>query len=412
MNKNFLLEKNMKKGVQGMKKLIVIMVFMFSFIAYSNEREEKRITIITTQKSTIANIFEMVQKEYGVFFNFNKDIDLTQIADVKYKNVSLEETMYLIASQFNLKIERITESMYLVSIDTTAGTRRAEKEEMKITKKFQLGHNNASFVNFLSKFYKNIDIVEINNEIVVRGNYDIMNQAEMFAKDFSKVERKLQFHKLEYIKAEEVLKILKEAAIIKYSVIDSKNNILMMEYDDIYKEMIEKIIKEADKAEETLFIEMLIVDKQISRSDVIGVDYPEQFNVTRSFKDFTGEELFPVGVEAKNTFSTAKILSQPKVFTTNNKNATVHIGDKFPLVSSEEIEDEEGTVTKKDKVEYVDTGIVLNFLPVIKDETIALTMDMEIKTVNGYITGGYGSYPLFKNKKIKNEINLIGSCKM
>ncbi len=408
-----------------MKKLGLIIICIILFVtglAAEDELEtkkeekaektiEKRIDIFSTQKMTITTFFEQLSNEYGVFFNFGDAVNTKQLIDVNLRNVSLNEAIYVISKQYSIQTEKITDKTYFVSkYEGKAETR----EEIQQTRIYRVKKGVSTLEETIKTIFKGLKTKIINEEnIVVTANYNSIKQIDSFVEEFNQsMERKRDLmegnYKLSYINPEEALKIINSKVKIEKSAVDTKNNLLLLTYDNSLKEEVENIIKLIDIEESSVLIEIMILDKYFSKEDNFGFEFNKEFTVTKNTGEINFNNFLPKTFEFNQTFANTKVLSQPKLLTTNKKTAEIHIGDRVPVIKGVTIIDKDsGDKERVPEIEYVNLGIILKVIPTVhNDEKISLDIKLEISSINGYTASEFGNFPVFNNKNLSSNIFL------
>jgi type II secretory pathway component GspD/PulD (secretin) len=117
---------------------------------------------------------------------------------------------------------------------------------------------------------------------------------------------------------------------------------------------------------------------------------------------------FNIIVSALKTQNNTKIVSNPTVVTLNNTEATLNIGQEFP-VPSYTYNSERGTF-EVSGFQYKPIGVILRVTPQVNAQgTIRLALEPEVSQQNGSTTfGGAGgaSIPIIATRKVKTQISL------
>lgn len=117
---------------------------------------------------------------------------------------------------------------------------------------------------------------------------------------------------------------------------------------------------------------------------------------------------FNIIVSALKTQNNTKIVSNPTVVTLNNTEATLNIGQEFP-VPSYTYNSERGTF-EVSGFQYKPIGVILRVTPQVNAQgTIRLALEPEVSQQNGSTTfGGAGgaSIPIIATRKVKTQVSL------
>jgi type IV pilus secretin PilQ/predicted competence protein len=113
--------------------------------------------------------------------------------------------------------------------------------------------------------------------------------------------------------------------------------------------------------------------------------------------------MFDAVISAAASKGKAKVLSDPKIATLNNKEATINITTQIPYTTSETTGSTPPITTTK--VTYLTTGIVLKVLPIItSDGKVSLKLNPDVSQVSPTITAVAGGAPGIDSRSIDTEI--------
>ena len=113
--------------------------------------------------------------------------------------------------------------------------------------------------------------------------------------------------------------------------------------------------------------------------------------------------MFDAVISAAASKGKAKVLSDPKIATLNNKEAVINITTQIPYTTSETTGSTPPITTTK--VTYLTTGIILKVLPVItSDGKVSLKLNPEVSQVSPTITAVAGGAPGIDTRSIDTEI--------
>lgn len=408
-----------------MKKLLAVFLLLFSVIVFAEEnttqtavttnesitQEVKRTDIWSTQKMSISSFFDILGREFGVVFNFGATVDTRRLIDVNYRKISLEEALYVISRQYDLNIEKITDVMYYVSnYDGKAGNR----DEYTQTKIYKLSGDIDKVDETINQFYKGIYTKVINrNTLAVSTNYNLMKQVDALIENIEKTQTvkateftEESYYKFSYISAEESVKILTQKGLVIKAAVDIKNNAIFITHNKKDKEDLDTCIKLIDKKDDPVLIEIMLLDKHFTKDSTIGFDFKDNFIVTKNFSDLKMGDFIPQNFDFNEQLTNTRILSQPKLLTTDKKQASIHMGERVPIITKVTVtEKDSGDTEKTPDIEYIPVGITMKATPTIRNEDeISLDMEIEISSISGYSTTDYGDFPIFNTKKMNSNI--------
>lgn len=203
---------------------------------------------------------------------------------------------------------------------------------------------------------------------------------------------------LEYGDPTVVSNLLKSMLGIKQIQTDDRLPMIMIKDQPEVMVLAEKLIKSQDIAEPEVMLEMEIMEVRRSAVTDLGVDWPTQLTVLSegtltldALKNLSSSDIglsptLSVIFDGKD--ANANLLANPRIRVTNRKKATIHIGDKEPIISSNVSSN--GVIS--DNVQYIDTGIKLQVEPDISmggDVTIILSL--EVSSISGVVTTSTGA---------------------
>ncbi|MFP4370934.1 MAG: type II secretion system protein GspD [Halanaerobium sp.] len=158
-------------------------------------------------------------------------------------------------------------------------------------------------------------------------------------------------------------------------IIDLSSEGLLVSCREKELSKLNKIVEEIDRPQKQIMIKARV--EEISRTEIreLGIN-PNQLSELKIIKNKEGniEELkpdWPDTLKALNEKGLSNILANPSLMTLDRKKAKLIIGDQIP-VKLERVEDEQTVST----INYIEAGIVLEFLPKIINESSVL---LEIK---------------------------------
>ncbi len=129
-----------------------------------------------------------------------------------------------------------------------------------------------------------------------------------------------------------------------------------------------------------------------------------------------GGENFEVMLHALEEDGDVKVLSAPRVLTQNNQEAAILVGEKFPIIESQNSSGGADTITSTTLKYYENIGIQLNVIPqVCEDNHINMIVHPIVSSIDGYEQGvvssgatdqGLTRYPRLKVREAQTQILL------
>lgn len=223
--------------------------------------------------------------------------------------------------------------------------------------------------------------------------------------------------------------------------VDGRTNGLIVTEQSSKMETIRTVIARLDKPTQQIMIETRFIEVTNDDLDKIGVNWSsledygatgggstvddgKGFNLsnrerTNTFSDLKGmvtetsssvfsADQFRLVISALQTNTKSKLVSNPTVVTLNNQEATISIGDEFPIPSYT-YNDETGQF-EVDGFEYKDIGVILKVKPSVNNrDLITLNVMPEVSARTGQVTfGGAGEaeIPIISSRKTTTQIAL------
>lgn len=190
-------------------------------------------------------------------------------------------------------------------------------------------------------------------------------------------------------------------------VADPNTNSLIVVGEPGAVSMLQQIVDKLDRIPEQVMIETLIVEASLDSSRQFGLEWTAAQNKAFGNKDLTGKIQSVFGLQSSTTNTTGfrytltgsdltafmsalqtdtgfKVLSTPRIFTSNNTQATINISQSVPYVTSQQ-EDSNGNYTFN--YSFLDVGIVLTVTPQISPSgTVMLDVTQTANDLQGYTT--------------------------
>jgi general secretion pathway protein D len=201
--------------------------------------------------------------------------------------------------------------------------------------------------------------------------------------------------------------------------VDSANNALIVRADAIEYASVERFLKEIDVAPDQVLIEITIAEVTLNDSLKYGVEWffkndDQKFNfsktgkVSSAFPGFAFTYTVPdvdVAINALGSVTDVNVISAPKIFTLDNKSATLQVGDQVPVITQSATGVRDATdPTIVNSVQFRDTGIVLRVTPRIsKGGTVFVDVHQEVSSAIPTTTSGIDS-PTIQQRKLSSSV--------
>ncbi len=246
------------------------------------------------------------------------------------------------------------------------------------------------------------------------GSYKIGRSLFVSSKDKIKRETLItKMVRLKNLNVEEARNLIKD--LVEVINVSKETNTLVVIGSPEEIKRVDGILEEADKPQLQVIIEAKIIEVNKDALQELGIDWSDY--ITTSFQESRRNASLsdletPVGspfriyklarsaiqfetilkmLESKNK---AKVLSNPRIATLNNKEAEIFVGDRVPyqvtIVSG-------GTTTTE--VRFVEPGIRLKITPsIIEKDFVVIKIEPEVSYIYGW-RGPQDQYPWIKARK-------------
>jgi general secretion pathway protein D len=201
--------------------------------------------------------------------------------------------------------------------------------------------------------------------------------------------------------------------------VDFANNALMIRADGTEYASIERLLREVDVAPDQVMIEVVIAEVTLNDTLKYGVEWffknaDQTFDlsktgiVSKAFPGFAFTYKVPdvdVALNALGTLTDVKVISSPKLFTLNNKPATLQVGDQVPIITQTASGVRTATdLTVVNSVQLRDTGILLRVTPRIgKSGAVFVEVKQEVSNAIATDTSGIDS-PTIQQRKLSTTV--------
>jgi general secretion pathway protein D len=111
-------------------------------------------------------------------------------------------------------------------------------------------------------------------------------------------------------------------------------------------------------------------------------------------------------INALSTVSDVNIISSPTLMVTENKKATLQVGNDVPILTQASQSTQGGNAPIVNSVTYRSTGVILNITPRVADDgRVLLDIEQESSDIAGGINTGINS-PAFVQRKVKTTVTV------
>ena len=208
----------------------------------------------------------------------------------------------------------------------------------------------------------------------------------------------------------QTLNMIKTMVKTRDVFIDEKLNLLVMKDTPEAIRLAEKLIATQDRAEPEVMLEVEVLEVKRSRLMDLGIQYPNTFTAlnianqtTQTFQGGTAVVSAPTQTQNILTVDTLKnlgggnisvspnpqlnlrkedgdvqILANPRIRVMNKQKASIHIGDKVPVITTTST----ANVGVSESVNYLDVGLRLDVEPqVYLDNEVGIKVGLEVSNI-------------------------------
>lgn len=389
--------------------LLYVIIALFSQKVSSNETFEGNFKDVSL-KNLLYFITSKLPDNYIIEVEEEKKISIT------FKNTTLNQALKILAKYAELEIIKINNNTFLIVPKNKANI---YKQKQKIV--IQLVYTPADYVrNILYSHEKDTIILVDNfsNSLIIETPVDkIKNLAEL-VKIFDRPNSELstKVYKLDNAKASDILPILNNSLYIfqepvikeqiKISVDERTNSIVVTAPKFVINNIEDLLSSIIDKKLPQVMIDIQVIELNKNKMKDLGI-YPGENStlttLTEKAPDFsatnqggtTDNQQIIVFVESdKVAFpirtsinlqllmlekeGVARILANPKILTSDGKEAKIFLGDRVPYITTN-VTSTGATSYVSQIVNYVEVGVTMQFLPrVTKDKYVTLKINPQV----------------------------------
>lgn len=173
--------------------------------------------------------------------------------------------------------------------------------------------------------------------------------------------------------------------------VDDRLNLLVMRDTPDAIRLAERIIAVQDLAEPEVMLHVEVLEVKRGRLLDLGVQYPNQFSLINptplsplslnSLKGISSSDIAispTPAVNLKKEDSDVNILANPRIRVKNREKAKIHIGDKVPVITTTST----ANVGISESVSYLDVGLKLDVEPsVLMREDVQIKVNLEVSNI-------------------------------
>ena len=207
-------------------------------------------------------------------------------------------------------------------------------------------------------------------------------------------------------------------------VAEQSSNTLLLSANQRYFQQIRQIIDEIDAAQPQVMIQVLLAEVTLDNTTELGMEWSytgskgdvsygvgTDFAIADQLKTFGGFSSAVTGsdftflLRALKHQGRLEVLSRPQIVTSDNKPATINIGQKVPLVDQTRLDSQNNLTTS---YRYEDVGVNLSVTPKISPDGF---VKMEIGTTNSAISSALvevnksSTVPIINQRKANTTVS-------
>lgn len=296
--------------------------------------------------ATLKQLFEVISRQTGIDFIFDREVRLDQRTTVFVRNSSIDDVMRFVLMTNQLERKILGENMLLIYPNTPQKQR--EYQEL-IARTFYISNGDVkSIANMIRAVVKTRDlhIDEKLGAIIMRDTADAVRMAERLVANLDIADAEVMLE----------LEVLEVGANTLYN--------LGIQYPDSFSIS----VVGAGGTPGTLTLPEL----RSGRSDLVRITL--------------SDPLFAVNF--RNTLGQSNLLANPRVRVRNKEKARIHIGDKVPVVTTTTT----ATGFASESVTYLEVGLKLEVEPTISlEDEVGIKVGLEVSSIAREIrtnTGG------------------------
>jgi general secretion pathway protein D len=303
---------------------------------------DNRPVVLQFRDASTKMVFEVLARQTGINFIFDKDIKSDGKTTIFVQNVPVEQAIDLVLGQNQLARQVLSDNMVLIYPNTPA---KQNEYQDQIVRTFYL------------------------------TNTEPKRAMEMF----------------------------KTMLNAKTLFVDERAGAIVIRDTPEVVRMAERLIASIDLPESEVMMEVEVLELTRTRMQELGIKYPQ--HVTLAPTPLAGDPLvlqdlkeqdattitvssISATIDLTKTVGTTNVLASPRIRARNHEKASILIGQRVPVITSSTIVLNGGDSTNTN-VEYVDVGLKLAVEPTIYlDGDVAINVNLEVSNIVSTVTVG------------------------
>lgn len=393
-----------------MKKIFLFLILTISIFAYDiNTKVDFRTNPDDSLTSSFLKLSSLSNNQ--IKFTFDKNVNLNSPVNLQFTQTKFIDVLENLTKQNKLIYELINENLYIIYNENDPNYNYSLKQ-----------YGNILSIDNLKKQLKQllpaVEVVEgvLNNSIYVKAKNNEFTTIDNIIDTFNKIESNNseyyteKYFELDYQNVEEVLPLLQKYYTFTNSIIDKKNNGMLLRYLKKEDKSIVELINKLDREKSTVLIEVQILEYGNSNKNNVGFKWGEKNSVGVNLDDFSLSSslhyLLPSTFDFTDIMSNSKILSKPSLLIVDDTQASILVGEQIPIITA--VQRSETSNQLIPEVDYKNVGLELNITPNIHNSNnkVTLNLDLSVDSLGNLLETEYGNYYTINTKKVKTQLLL------
>jgi len=394
-----------------MKRLLCAVVGALLLLAQSASAQPTRISL-DARDTDLADVIRLLGVQSGVNLVPDGSIKPTHVT-LRLHDVTFEEALSSISQAYGLQTHR--DGRILIVGDATMMNRRYPDDGSQMGTKtavFTLLHGRPEEVKAALAEALPLGTVVVSDRrtgsVIVSGSAATLDRARHFivALDAAQNDSGGGVHsvtvQLHNVRASEAIKSLKGSVPENVLVADDRQNAVVITGNDDMQTTAHTLLTSIDNPGRQVMFEVRVADvqPQIDTSNV-GIQYGGTGFGTGAIAQIPytltkSSVVVNAQLNALIQQGRASILAEPRIATLNNHEATLLVGETFPVVTT-------NLQTGFPTVTNIDVGVRLRLTPTIGDDG---SITAEMHPEYSQITGFNNSFPIVANRKVDSTLRV------
>lgn len=348
----------------------------------------------------VVDVLKMLSTRSGMNIAIGKNV--TGRVTLFLKDVNIWDAFEIVLSTNDLAYDKKGDIINVITqrdYELLYGERYKDKTEVRIVqpKYVKVADLSKALIQVKTNIGK-IVVDEGSNTLVLIDTPDKLREMEGFIKN-TDLPLQTRVFTLNYAQADKLAPKIQEAVtkgVGSIRIDERTNKIAITDYPDKLA-AIEQIIAAFDEKTPQVLIDSQIIQLTPSDKLEVGVDWDywirKHFDIKAALPINSANTLFmgtaaltpakagqyKVIIDILRTIGDVKVLSSPRIMALNNQEAKIHVGVRDAYITSTTSQAGTGTSVVSQAVNFVDTGIQLNVVPIIsRDGFVTMKIKPEI----------------------------------